>query len=286
METKGRFYPLLQELSYIRPLTFASAGAFNKGIDSDPTLHNSCKSGDFGKKWADLENDVTCLGLTGPYGTGPFKLLSKETDDNLGADVSTVFGRHEKYWNGAPEIEFLHLKYYANTDDVKADLIDNKLDMALGIGPLTAKQVQDLKFSHSSVVDVRHSDVLQHALMVMNTGAEHTNDINIRQAIIHAIDKRVFIEEEFAGLEKPVSQLLPYSAPYCDVDLSPAWGYDFEKAELLNCPTKNGLGAGGITGISIGAVVVVGLLGLLVRMYTREKQGKPMFAPTKEVEIN
>ena len=27
-------------------------------------------------------------------------------------------------------------------------------------------------------------------------------------------------------------------APYCDVDLTPRWDYDFEKAEFLNCPVK------------------------------------------------
>merc|ERR1712127_532075 len=51
-----------------------------------------------------------------------------------------------------------------------------------------------------------------------------------------SVDKARFIKEEFAGLEQPVTQLLPFNTPFCNVDLNPKWAYDFEKAELLNCP--------------------------------------------------
>ena len=279
LETKDKFYPLLQELTYIRPLVFAAATSFAQDLDSDPDLHNSCNPGDFGGKWAFLEETITCAGLSKPIGTGPFKLVSQETNED-GVDTEAVFARHEQYWGAVPDIEHMHLKYYENTEDVERDLLSGDLDMALGIGPLEAKQIQDLKFYHSDLVDVRHSDVLQHALLVMNTGAEHTNDIEMRKAIIHAVDKAKFISEEFAGLEQPVSQLLPYSAPYCDVELSPKWAYDFEKAELLNCSPKSdgSLSAGAIAGVAIGAVVIVGLIGLVARMIQKEKQGKPMFA--------
>ena len=278
LETKDKYYPLLQELSYIRPLTFAAATAFANGLDSHPDKQNSCNSGDFGSKWAFLEDDVTCAGLK-PIGTGSFKLVKQEINED-GVDIESVFGRHEDYWGAVPEIEFMHIKYYENTDDVERDLLSGDLDMALGIGPLTAKQIQDLKFYHSDVVDVRHSDVLQHALLVMNTNAEHTNDIKTRQAIIHAVDKSRFIQEEFAGLEQPVTQLLPFSAPYCNVDLNPKWAYDFEKAQLFNCGDGSGLGTGGVVGISIACVVVVGLLALVSVMFRREKQGKPLFSPS------
>ena len=127
----------------------------------------------------------------------------------------------------------MHLKYYKDQEAVNNDLLSGDLDMALGIGPLTAKQIQNLKFYHSDVVDVQHSDVLQHALMIMNTNATHTDDITTRRAIIHGIDKSRFIEKDFLGLEQPVSQLLPYSAPFCNVDLNPKRSYDVEKAELL-----------------------------------------------------
>jgi ABC-type transport system substrate-binding protein len=281
LETKAKYYPLLQELTYIRPLTFAAASAFSRGLDSHPDLHNSCNSGDFGSKWAHLEDKITCAGLK-PIGTGPFKVVSGH--NSKGGIAEAVFARHDDYWGVRPEIQFMHLKYYKNTDDVMADLLSGKLDMALGIGPLTAAQVQKLKFYNSDKLDVRHSDVMQHALMIMNANASFTKDINIRRAIIHAIDKARFIEEEFAGLEQPVTQLLPYSAPYCNVDLSPKWAYDFDKAKRLNCPIPDPGKDGGLPGwativIIVISVALAAVLAFALVMYARERQGRPVFMP-------
>ena len=283
LETKQKFYPLLQELTYIRPLRFAAASAFQRGLDSHPDLHNSCNSGDFGSKWDHLETKITCGGLK-PVGTGPFKVVNA-TDE-------AVFARHDDYWGNTPAIQFLHLKKYKNTDEVMSALLSGNLDMALGIGPLTAKQVQKLKFYHSDVVDVRHSDVMQHALMVMNTNRTGTDDVQVRKAIIHAINKARFIEEEFAGLEKPVTQLLPDSAPYSNVDLDPKWAFDLEKAKLLNCPlpaSVKKVNSGRLPGWAIALIVVVSLafvsvLAFAYFMYAREKQGKPIFVRLETVE--
>jgi ABC-type transport system substrate-binding protein len=78
LETSKPFYPLLQELTYSRPLVFVSASAFANGTDSNPDTQNSCASGGFGPKWAFLEQNVTCLGVGAPIGTGPFRFVERE----------------------------------------------------------------------------------------------------------------------------------------------------------------------------------------------------------------
>ena len=215
LETKDKFYPFLQELTYTRPLTFAAASAFAEGLDSHPDLHNSCTETSPGLWDRDsrIHENVTCAGLKQPLGTGPFKLATQTSSS--GVDTEVVFARHDDYWAFVPEIEKVHLKFYADTAEVERDLLSGELDMALGLGPLSALQIQKLKFHHSETVDVRHTDVMQNAIMVMNTDASHTKDIETRRAIIHAVDKARFIKEEFAGLEQPVTQLLPYNTPFC-----------------------------------------------------------------------
>eukprot|EP00532_Pseudo-nitzschia_australis_P013953 CAMPEP_0168208370 /NCGR_PEP_ID=MMETSP0140_2-20121125/2032_1 /TAXON_ID=44445 /ORGANISM="Pseudo-nitzschia australis, Strain 10249 10 AB" /LENGTH=670 /DNA_ID=CAMNT_0008134763 /DNA_START=360 /DNA_END=2374 /DNA_ORIENTATION=- len=298
LETDKPFYPLLQELTYIRPLVFASASAFSNGIDSDPSKENSCNAGDFGSKWDHLEDTVTCAGLSAPIGTGPFKYSSTTTNEDGTIDDKVIFQGHTEYWGGAPDIEELHVQHYESNEAVQDALLDGTLDMALGIGPLTPLQAQQLKFYHSDKVDVRHSDVLQNAIMVMNTNKAPTDDIDLRKAIIHAIDKSTFIATEFAGLERPVDQVLPESAPFCNVDLSPKWTYDPEKAKFLNCPTVTTtntttmmssdvsakLSSGAVAGIAIAAVVGVSLILFVLNLVRREQEGKPMFAPKKGME--
>ena len=83
------------------------------------------------------------------------------------------------------------------------------------LGPLSAGQIQKLKFHHSETVDVRHTGVMKNHILVMNTAATHTRDIETRRAIIHAVDKARFVKEEFKGLEQPVTQLLPFNTPFC-----------------------------------------------------------------------
>lgn len=283
LETNKAFYPLLQELTYIRPLTIAAPSSFANGVDSHPEQENSCNPGS--AKWEDIEaiEGFNCAGLTAPIGTGPFKYVSREQNED-GTDETVLFARHDEYWGAIPEIEFMELKSFESTKLVEEALLSGELDMALGIGPLSAQQIQELKFFHSDIVDVRHSDVLQHSLLVMNTNKEPTSNIRVRQAIIHAVDKARFIEEEFGGLEQPVGQVLPETAPYCNVDLSPKWSYDPVKAELLACPNKSGLSAGGIAGITIACLAILSLAGFVAHMIRREKQGKPIFVTPDETK--
>lgn len=290
LETDTTFYPFLQELSYIRPLRFASPMAFAEDFNSDADLHNSCEAGGFGSKYDYLEDTVTCMGLKMPWGTGPLKYVGREEAAD-GSDAKVVFARNDKHWAGASSketgIEFLTAVQYDSTEDVEAALRSGELDMALGIGPLEAKQVQDLKYDPESKFNVLHSDVIQNSLLVFNANKAPTDDIDVRRAFIHAVNKAAFLEDEFYGLEEPVDQLLPRTAPYCDVELSPKWGYDFQKAQLLNCPSDStsSLSSGAIAGISIAAVVGVFLTGFIVRMIIRERQGKPVFAPVNEKAI-
>lgn len=98
------YYPLLQELTYIRPLRMLSPDAFADGITTSPVTKNSCPAG-----WGTVDGTddypaVECVGTLYPSGTGPFKFESREKIAPNNVDNSTdarvVFAANENYWNG------------------------------------------------------------------------------------------------------------------------------------------------------------------------------------------
>jgi ABC-type transport system substrate-binding protein len=199
-------------------------------------------------------------------------------------DESVVFAAHTEYWGQVPDIQTLIIKHYENSDDVYAPLMAGELDMTLGTGPLTNIQVRDIQYNNATHFQVVHSEILQNAVLVLNTNRTPTNDINVRKAIIHGVNKAEFINKEFAGLEQPANELLPLNTPYCDVDLNPKWNYDLEKALLLNCSDEDSsLSGGAIAGIAISAMLLLGMAILIAKMIIQEKRGKPLFSPEPNV---
>ena len=77
--------------------------------------------------------------------------------------------------------------------------------------------------------------MIQNRIIVLNGNKAPTNDLQLRKAIIHAVDKSAIIEQSLAGFAAAEDSLFPRNAPYCDVNLTPRADYDMEKALQLNC---------------------------------------------------
>ena len=272
--TTIKYFPFLQELGYIRPLRMLSPAAFAEGVDSDPYTHNSCHVG-----WGTIEsdggsNDVVCAGIASVSGTGPFSLESRTTVNDI--DKEVIFTTNKDYWNGEPAFDTLKVVHYEDSNEAKTALIDGELDVIWGSGVLSDKDIAAMQGDDDLVGEIQifHSRDFQNVIMLLNSGNPPLNDINLRKTIIHAIDKSAIIEKELGGLQKVVDNVFPRDAPNCDVDLTPRWDYDFEKANLLFCHDDEddevvvvesskalalglGLGLGGLFLIAVGVVVVV-----------------------------
>ena len=83
--------------------------------------------------WDFLEEDVKCLGLSAPIGTGPLKFVSREAADD-GSDSEVVFASNADYWGSAPGFDTLTAVQYGSVEEVEAALKSGDLDMAMGIG--------------------------------------------------------------------------------------------------------------------------------------------------------
>lgn len=209
--------------------------------NADPYKENSCHVG-----WGNItsstdeEETVHCKGITNISGTGPFMFESRtqmtlEDDDTTVVDTEVVFKANPTYWEGAPKIETLKIKRYSSSQEVKENLLEKKLDLVWGSGVLSAQDLIDLDQDEFNDLNVYHSDDIQNVILLLNSGKAPLDDINLRKTIIHAINKKTIIDNELGGLFKPVDNIFPNDAPYCDVSLTPRWDYDIEKALYLNC---------------------------------------------------
>merc|ERR1712048_1481400 len=76
---------------------------------------------------------------------------------------------------------------------------------------------------------------LLNQIVVMNAARAPTDDIEVRKLIMHSVDKARIVASELYGQAQVADSLFPKDAPYCDIDLTPRWDYDLQKAQLMNC---------------------------------------------------
>jgi len=238
IRSKVKYYPFLQELAFIRPTRMMSPAKFADGATTDPTTRNSCPVGN------DCD-DVVCAGITGIAGTGPWKFTSKvdtvpeELIRGSPANDEVTFTRNTEHWDytaAAWNVETLKIKRYADGAAVKAALLDGSLDAVIGAGVLSAADIVDFRDNRADAFATSFTEALQNRIVIINTQKAPTDDIQLRKVIIHGVDKAALVEKELKGIDQPVNQLFPTSNPYCNVRMTPVWDYDFEKAQLLNCP--------------------------------------------------
>ena len=311
LNTNAHYYPLLNDLTYIRPLRMLSPAAFVGGAASDPYTQNSCPT-----SWS--FTDVTCAGVTALAGTGPWKLARRETGgvtytgtdyDASGQDDLVVFEKNANYWGGAIDIDELHLVRYDTAAEVETALKNGDLDAVIGKGILSPTTVKEL--AADGAYEVQHGEESMVSTIIMNIA-----DKDVRKAVVHAVDKNAIVAgPEMSGFESPRAQLFSRNSPYCDVLLTPAMDYDLAAAKELNCPTDSGSsstttgGTGGSSsskkktkkedmngfkyGILFMVLFVIALLSGLAFIVMKEKEGEPIFmdittktplTPTSKVE--
>jgi len=247
LTTTRKYSNVLRELTFIRPTRMLSPGGFHSSASDNWQTHNSCKgTGDVTTPdGVTPAVTITCAGLKSPIGTGPFKYVSRTRDTSCSSDdpnngngeycdSEVVFAANTEYWGGAPDIETLKFKRYATAAEVATALNDGSLDAVIGGGVLAPADLRS--FMANSQFTTLFTPVLTSEMIILNSGKAPTDDIEVRRTVIHAINKAEIIKKELdPDVMKTSDRMFPVTTPYCDVELTPRWDYDFEKAKLLNC---------------------------------------------------
>ena len=158
---------------------------------------------------------------TAPIGTGPFKFVSRTAQDNI------VLEKFDGYWGTPARLDKVTLKIVENADSLMLSLQSGAIDLC---GHLTNTQVAQLGDGFDVAVDTMK---LVQALY-LNNAVEPFDDIRVRQALCHAVDKQQILDLAFDGYGKLIgTSIYPDFGKYFDESLIDYYEYDVEKAKAL-----------------------------------------------------
>jgi peptide/nickel transport system substrate-binding protein len=160
---------------------------------------------------------------TKPVGTGPYKL------DNWSKGSAVTLSKSDTYRDPAAiKIKKVTFRFINDSAAQVAALLAGDIDgMPRFQSPQSLKQFQaDKRF----VVEV--GSTAGKGIMTINNRKKPFDDVRVRRALSHAVDKKAFIDGVFEGLAKPIgSHMAPTDAGY--VELSGQYAFDPEKAKAL-----------------------------------------------------
>jgi peptide/nickel transport system substrate-binding protein len=160
---------------------------------------------------------------TTPVGTGPFKF------DSFEKDVKLTVVRNDEYWSDKPKLDGAILFFVSDPMTRAMQLEGGDVDIALGL-PQT--EVQNLK--NKSDLEVISQVTLRENLIYINMKKAPFDNLLVRQAINHAIDRQEIVDTALEGVGGvaaigPLSSKDQWSA---NEDLKP-YEYDPSKAKEL-----------------------------------------------------
>ena len=159
---------------------------------------------------------------TNPVGTGPYKL------DNWTRGDSIRLVRSSNYWGQKPAMDSVTFKIIADPSAQVTALLAGDVDAVPYIGaPESVAQFEaDPRFV------VTQGTTEGETILAMNERRPLLQDVRVRKAIQHAIDRQALIDGAMFGFGTPIgSHFAPHNPAY--TDLTEATPYDPEKAKDL-----------------------------------------------------
>ncbi|NGZ75043.1 nickel ABC transporter substrate-binding protein [Saccharibacillus alkalitolerans] len=193
------YYPVLQDLSVVRPFRFLGEAGFP-------------------------DNGDTAEGVKQAVGTGPWLLAEYKQDEYA------VFKRNPNYWGNAPAIDQVTVKIIPDAETRVAAFEKGELDLIYGEGVISLDAFQELQANDEYTSKL--SDPVGTRSLLLNSSNPKLADIRVRTALHQGFNKRAMVEGITSGLEEPADTILSKNYPYTDVDLKPV-EYNVEQSQAL-----------------------------------------------------
>jgi peptide/nickel transport system substrate-binding protein len=166
-----------------------------------------------------------------PIGTGPF------TFDNWVQGDRIELKRNDEYWGEAVMLERATFQVVPDPAAAMAAMMAGDLD-AFPNFPAPESMVQ---FEADPRFTVKIGTTEGETILAINNGKPPFDDLKVRQAIAHAIDRQSIIDGAMFGYGTPIgSHFAPHHPAYAD--LTGAYPYDPEKAKALLTEAGHGEG--------------------------------------------
>jgi len=139
---------------------------------------------------------------THPLGTGPFKFISYDNAQQV-CDVEAF----ADYWEGAAKLQNVRVRVISDMNALQAELQSGRVDIAplpTSLSPDAVKRLE--QDPNLQVKTFSGSNV---SLLTINTASPPLDNVKVRQAIAHAIDRESLIKNLLLGYGKLAHSIIP-----------------------------------------------------------------------------
>ncbi|MCB1376260.1 MAG: ABC transporter substrate-binding protein, partial [Rhodobacteraceae bacterium] len=158
-----------------------------------------------------------------PVGTGPFRFSNWVQGDRI------ELVRNEDYWGAKPALEKVTFKFISDPTAAFAAMMAGDLD-AFPNYPAPENLAQ---FEADPRFSVIVGSTEGETILAMNNARPPFDDIRVRRAIAHAIDRQAIIDGAMFGYGTPIgSHFAPHSPAYEDLTAESAYDPELAKALL------------------------------------------------------
>lgn len=162
-----------------------------------------------------------------PIGTGPFKFGEWQKGSHI------ILERNDEYWeDGKPYLDRLILRFIADTGSRSAAFEAGEADIGF-FSPVEPHEVERISsLPNLDTVTNGYEAIAAMHLMELNMRRKEFQDIRVRQAMLHAIDREFIRDNIFFGIAKVATGPLPSTSPLYEPDTA-QYPYDPALANKL-----------------------------------------------------
>ncbi len=170
-------------------------------------------------------------------GTGPFTFGSWTVGDNL------VLERNDDYWGEPALLEKITFQYIADPNALNNAMLSDQLDLVAGVSAPELLEVFEADDRYEVLTGLTYGEVT----LSLNGRRAPFDNILVRQAVSHAIDRQAVVDLAYAGYGTPIGTFSTPLDPWYK-DLTDVYPYDPGRAEEL-------LAEAGATGATIEMIL-------------------------------